>query len=108
VEKEGVNTDTKRVEAINNIPVPRNKKDIQVFLGKIKFLMRHIPNYVEIIREITNMLKKYKEVKWTVEYYESFSKIKGDFAEAPMLVRPDNIKQIFIFSFASPHILVVV
>jgi len=49
--KEGVKIDPKRVEAINNIPMPRNKKNIQVFLGKINFLRRFIPNYAEIVKE---------------------------------------------------------
>ena len=38
VSKEGVNIDPARVEAIQTIPLPRSKKDIQRFLGKINFL----------------------------------------------------------------------
>lgn len=67
VAKEGVKIDPKRVEAINNIPLPRNRKEIQVFLGKINFLRRFIPNDVEIVKEIIEMLKKDREVKWSIK-----------------------------------------
>lgn len=88
VAKEGVNIDPKRVEAINNIPVPRNKKEIQVILGRINFLRRFIPNYVEIVKEITKTLRKDREVKWTIQVLQIFSRIKKAFVEAPVLVSP--------------------
>ena len=65
VTKYGVKIDPKRVEVINGISFPRNKKEVQVFLGRINFLRRFIPNYAEIVRHITDMLKKNNEVKWS-------------------------------------------
>ena len=47
-----------------------------MFLGHINFLRRFIPNYAEIVRHITDMLKKNNEVKWSLESRESFSRIK--------------------------------
>jgi hypothetical protein len=66
--KEGIKVDPKRVEAINTINIPRNKKEIQSVLGKINFLIIFVPNFVEIIKLIIDMLKKENKVKWTVEY----------------------------------------
>ena len=103
VTKYGVKIDPKRVEFINVISLPRNKKEVQVFLGRINFLRRFIPNYAEIVRDITDMLKKNNEVKWSQESQEAFSRIKNAFAEAPVLARPDYSKPFMIFSFASPH-----
>ena len=97
--------DPKRVEVINSIPLPRNKKEVQAFLGRINFLRRFIPNYAEIVRHITDMLKKNNEVKWSQESREAFARIKAAFAEAPVLARPDYTKPFMIFSFASPHIV---
>jgi hypothetical protein len=72
VSKEGVKIDSERVEAIKQISFPRNKKEVQSFLGKINFLRRFIPNFVEMVKHITDMLKKDHEVKWTIEAKESF------------------------------------
>jgi len=48
--------DPKHVSAIKTLTLPRNKKDIQAFLGKINFLRRFIPNYAEIVKDITDIL----------------------------------------------------
>ena len=75
VTKDGVNIDPKRVEVINGIALPRNKKEVQVFLGRINFLRRFIPNYVQIVRHITDMLKKNNELNWSQESREAFVRI---------------------------------
>jgi len=58
--------DPKHVSTIETLTLPRNKKEIQAFLGKINFLRRYVPNYAKIVKHITNMLRKDHEVKWTV------------------------------------------
>jgi hypothetical protein len=108
VSKDGIKIDPKRVEAIDTINIPRNVKEIQSFLGKMNFLRRFISNFVEIVKLITDMLKKNSEVKWTIEAKASFSHIKKFIAEAPVLVSPDYLKDFLIFSFASEHTIVVV
>jgi hypothetical protein len=72
VSKEGVKIDPERVEAIKQIDQPRNMKEVQSFLGKIGFLRSFIPKFSEMVKDITNMLKKDHEFKWTVEAKESF------------------------------------
>jgi hypothetical protein len=63
----GIKIDPKRVCAIQQIEIPRNKKVVQYFIGKINFLIRFVPNFVEILNPITNMLKKYVVIKWSSE-----------------------------------------
>jgi hypothetical protein len=76
VSPEGIKIDPERVKAIQQIDIPRNKKSIQSFIGKINFLRRFIPNFAEIIKHITDMLKKDAEIKWIPEAKESFENIK--------------------------------
>jgi hypothetical protein len=45
VSLEGIKIDPERVKAIQQIDIPRNKKSIQSFIGKIIFLRRFIPNF---------------------------------------------------------------
>jgi len=54
----GIKIDPKRVYVIQEIEIPRNKKSIQSFIGRIKILSCFVPNFAEIIRPITNMLNK--------------------------------------------------
>jgi hypothetical protein len=108
VSSKGVRIDPDRVEAIQTLSLPRSRKEVQSFLGKINFLRRFVSNFVELLKHITSMLMKGNEVKWTVEPRESFSHIKKSLIVAPMLVSPDYSKDFMIFSFASFDTVVVV
>jgi hypothetical protein len=103
VSRDGIKIYPKRVESIDTINIPRNRKEIQSFLGKNIFLRRFIPNFTEIVKLITVMLKKDNEVKWTTEAKASFKRIKKVIGEAPMLANPDYTKEFLIFSFSSEH-----
>jgi hypothetical protein len=108
VSRDRIKIDPKRVEAISTINIPRNVKEIQSFLGKIIFLRRFIPNFVEIMKLITYMLKKKNEVKWTAEAKALFARIKKVISEAPVLASPNYLKDFLIFSFTSEHTIVMV
>ena len=76
VTESGICIDPGRVEAIQNIGLPRNKKELQTFLGKINFLRCFVPNFAELIKHINVLLKKDAEFKWRDEVNDSFSVIK--------------------------------
>jgi ribonuclease HI len=98
---EGVRIDPSRVEAIQTLSLPRSKKEIQAFLGKINFLGRFVSNFAELVKHIMTMLRKGNKVKWTIEPRESFVQIKRALTEAPVLIGPDYSKPFLVFSFAS-------
>jgi hypothetical protein len=101
VSAEGVRIDPSRVEALQTLSLPRSKKEVQAFLGKINFLRRFVSNFVELVKHITVMLRKGNEIKWIVEPRESFVQIKKALTEAPVLISPDYSKDFLIFYFAS-------
>jgi ribonuclease HI len=101
VSAEGVRIDPDRVEAIQALPLPRSKKEVQAFLGRINFLRRFVSNFAELVKHITTMLRKGHEIKWTAESRNSFDQVKKALTEAPVLVSPDYSKDFMIFSFAS-------
>eukprot|EP00253_Pinus_taeda_P026975 PITA_26975 len=67
ISKDSIKIDPDRIEAILQIPHPKNIKELQYFLGKINFLRRFIPNLAELIRFLNNMLKNDSKVKWTLQ-----------------------------------------
>jgi hypothetical protein len=105
---EGVRIDPSRMEAIQTLSLPKSKKEVQAFLGKINFLRRFVSNFVELEKKITTMLKKGNEVKWTTEPREYFVQIKKALTEAPVLISPDYSKDFLIFSFVSFDTVAVV
>eukprot|EP00253_Pinus_taeda_P014837 PITA_14837 len=108
ISKDGICIDPARVQAIQQIDLPWNKKEIQYFNGKMNFLRRFVPNLAEHLREITNMLKKDSQVKWTEEAIKSFNLVKLALSSAPVLVSPDNTQDFILFSFALEHTMVAV
>lgn len=99
----GICIDPACVQAIQQIDLPRNKKEIQSFNGKTNFLRRFVPNLAEHLREMTNMLKKDSQVKWTEKPVKSFNLVKLALSSAPVLVSPDYTQDFILFSFASEH-----
>jgi len=108
ISKDGIRIDPERIQAILQIPYPRNIKELQAFLGKINFLRRFIPILAELIRVLNNMLKKDSKVKWTLEAKKAFEGIKSALTQAVVLTSPQFDKDFIIFSFASDHTIAVV
>ena len=73
----------------------------------MNFLHRFIPNLVEHLRELTNMLKKYNDVKWSKDARKSFHSVKFALITSSVLISPDYTSDFIIFSFASEHTMAV-
>eukprot|EP00253_Pinus_taeda_P031291 PITA_31291 len=108
ISKDGIRIDLERIQAILQIPYPRNIKELQAFLGKINFLRRFIPNLAELIRLLRKMLKKDAKVKWYLETKQAFESIKMALTQTPILTGPQFDKDFIIFSFASEHTIAAV
>jgi hypothetical protein len=63
ISKEGIEIYPSRVAEIQKIDNPKNKKEVQSFLGRVNLLRRFIPNFVETVKFITHMLRKHNHVK---------------------------------------------
>ena len=66
ISKDGIKIDPSRVEEIQNIGFPRSKNEVQSFIGKVNILRRFIPNFAEIVKVVTNILKKENIIKWNI------------------------------------------
>ena len=103
ISERGIKIDPNRVAAIQQIGLPRNKKEIQSFLGKVNFLRRFITNFAEVVKYINSMLKKDNTFQWSKEAKQSFVNIKQALSKALILVSPNFDKDFMIFSFPSDH-----
>jgi hypothetical protein len=108
ISKDGIKIDPSRIEAIQKLEHPRNIKELQSFIGKINFLRRFIPNLAELLRNITNMLKKDTKIKWNTESKQSFEQVKHALTQDPVLISPDFTKDFYLFSFASEHTITTI
>ncbi len=61
VSKEGKLLDPKKIQAIVNMPPPKNLQYIQIFNGMAQFYICFIKNFVVIMATITKLTKKTKK-----------------------------------------------
>ena len=94
-----VNINPERVEAIQKLEIPRHKKGTQGFLGKINFWRRLIPNLAEILKPISDMLKRDAEIKWDSKAHLAFQSVKDALVSTPMLASPKYDRDFIVFSF---------
>ena len=82
VSKNGIQTDSKRVEAICKWPVPTNVTEVRSFLGFINYYQRFIKKYVQVAKPLYKLIlegnasKKQNSIRWDLECQEAFDKLK--------------------------------
>jgi hypothetical protein len=67
ISQEGICIDPERIKAIAQLPLPHNKKFIQSFFGKKKFVRKFTPDFEENIKTLQKMIHKDVEFKWDDE-----------------------------------------
>eukprot|EP00253_Pinus_taeda_P012667 PITA_12667 len=95
VSQEGIRLDPLKVEAIVNLPPPATLQQLQSLQGKANFLRRFVPNYAEVAKGFTCLLKKDVPFHWDAVAQESFERLKGLLVSAPLL-RPPNYHRDYI------------
>ena len=74
--RQGIRVDPLKVKVILNLPPPSTLCQLQSLQGKAKFLRRFIPNYAEITRGFTHLLKKDSEFVWDMVANNAFEALK--------------------------------
>ena len=92
-----------KVEAIQQWPVPKSKKQVQSFLGLAGYYRRFVPHYSQIAAPLTDLTKKSQPttVKWTPECQEAFTQLKATLMSDPVLRAPDFDKPFLVTTDAS-------
>jgi hypothetical protein len=103
VSRQGIRVDPLKVEAILNLPPPSTLLQLQSLQGKANFLRRFIPNYAEITRGFTRLLKKGSEFVWDTIANNAFEALKLSLTRAPVLFPPDYNRDYFLYLVASDY-----
>ncbi|XP_070002774.1 uncharacterized mitochondrial protein AtMg00860-like [Nicotiana sylvestris] len=86
VSRRGIELDSSKIIAIQELMPPRNKTEVMSLLGRLNYISRFIAQLMTICESIFKLLKKDAAVKWTDECQEAFDKIKGYLSNPPMLI----------------------
>ena len=102
ITKEGIRPSVKKWEAIQRAPEPKNKKDLQAFLGLVNFYHSFLKGKASIAEPLHRLLDHKCAWEWTKIHKESFSKIKKLLSSDSLLVHFDINKPIILVCDASP------
>jgi hypothetical protein len=65
-------------------PTTTQQKVYAVLFWKINFVRRFVPDFVEIVKPLQQMIKKDVQFKWTSVEKEAFENIKATIVAAPL------------------------
>lgn len=87
--------------SIQNFPVPKNKKNIRQFLGKVNFYLKFIPNAARVLECFHKLLRKDSVFVWDNQCQHTFDKLKTYLTSSPILAIFDRKLPINIYTDAS-------
>ena len=90
ISAQGVSVDPKKIEAVQQWPVPTNLKEIRAFLGFTNYYRRFVRNYSKIAAPILALTKTTSEDagQWNAAAQKAFEDLKAALTSAPTLVLP--------------------
>ena len=88
VSQRGIEVDPDKVNAIQNIPAPRNEKEVRGFLGRLNYIARFISHLTATCEPIFKLLRKNQTICWDDNCQKACDKIKQYLQEPPILIPP--------------------
>ena len=86
---EGISTDSQKIEAIRNLPTPKNVAELSSFPSMINYVSKfakHLANKTKPLRELLNKKNKWH---WGQSQEHAFREIKEMMMSAPILTLYD-------------------
>lgn len=88
VSSEGIQTDSEKIFAVKNWPVPKNEKQIRSFLGLCSYYRKFVKKFAEIAKPLHDLYKKATKFTWTSECQNAFDTLKTALTTSPILGFP--------------------
>ena len=90
VTRRGVELDPSKIKAIQQLTLPKKKKEVMIFLGRLNYFSRLISQSNVVCEPIFMLVMKDCFVKCTRECQTSFDSIKIYLSNTPVLVPPQE------------------
>lgn len=82
---QGLKSDEEKIRVVTQLPKPKNKQELQRFLGMVQYLAKFIPNLSETSAPLRKLLEKDTAWHWEDAQDRSIEKLKHMIAHSPIL-----------------------
>ncbi len=96
VSVEGMRMDPDKIQAVVDWPTPYSRKALQRFLGFADFYRRFIRSFSQLAAPLTSLTSIKTLFRWSSAAEAAFTKLKGCFVSAPILIAPDPSRQFVV------------
>ena len=80
---------TAKVEAVQDYPPPKTRKELMRFLGMAGYYRRFCHNFSDVVAPLTDLLRKNAKFQWSAKCQAAFDKVKAILSSGPVLAAPD-------------------
>ena len=101
VNRDGLTMDPSRIDAINTMPLPTNKKGLQAFLGVVNYYRIFVRDFASLAEPLYELLRKQSKFKWTDRQTQAVNILKSKLASAPIVQFPDFSRRFYLHTDAS-------
>ena len=101
VSKDGIQVDSKKIEAILEWPRPTTVIEVRSFLGLASYYRRFVKDFSKIVAPLTKLTQKNMKFIWTDKCEEHFQLLKDLLTSAPVLTLPSGNEGYTVYCDAS-------
>lgn len=100
ISADGVKPDPKKIDAIVQWPVPKDKKELASFMGLMQYYRRFSQNFSMKAAPLNDLRKAATAFNWTSECQTTFERLKEEATRYPTLRYPDFKRRFVIYTDA--------
>ena len=101
ISRRGVQTDPQKIKALMDMPLPNNKKDLQVFLGIFNYLGKFSLGTADVCDPLHKLTSNKVIWTWNASYQSLFSKAKPLIKSDMCMKFYDDTKPLYLETDAS-------